>query len=389
MITSNPQKRTFRLSASIGSALLLAMLSCRFLSLNTESPPINSTPYPDINPHEILQITPRPDNQTCWNPELEGFASGTWEEAKKNIPIASGMGGGMGEGDFSNSSLIGWSTFNVKSATALTGTFHWLSPEASQNSETTPLRFLVILDEIQLVGAIEGSSNEYYYDIIMEAGDEITLTLNIPPLTPGVHDLIVTSMIRHELNPYGSVKLAVNRYSLLAGSVPEIIPRSFQPLPKQGSIAKNDPTLSLDLSLTSEYPFVVWNWPDNYLAVSVGEATPFYIFTEYSVIESDPLSNLPAPEEIPFALLTFLDDRQIDFSSGIPVFYGSVLQDTAYTTINTSLRPIQELGRHELLVLRINYPGLPMCLLHGPSDGYLFNYFSDASRVGIEVVPVP
>jgi len=199
------------------------------------------------------------------------------------------------------------------------------------------------------------------------------------------------NLIQQEPDPYGTIKFAPNRYTLLAGSTPEIFPRTFQPLQKQGSLAKNDPHLFLELSLTGEYPFTAWNWPEINQPVPVGERLSYFIFTAYtdSIFGINTPTHPATPEEVPFALLTLLDGEQIDFAPDTPVFYGSVPKDTAYTAIPAHLTPFDETGQHELLVLRIKYPGLPMCLLHGPSDGYGFDHFLDAQRVGIEVIQEP
>ncbi len=374
------------------STLLTIMFACSFLSLPTPSPEVTyiAMPYLSNNPYEILKITPRPDNRLCWDPQAEGYLGGSWEDQKANVPVTSGMGGGMGEGDIADSILKGWSTFEVNPDVPLTGTFHWLYPQTPQNTLPVPTRFIVILDEQQLSGAIEGTSGPYY-DVTLQPGDEITLTLKLPPLAPGVHDLVVLNLIQQEPDPNKTVKAAPNRYTLLAGSTPEIIPRTFQPLQKQGSLAKDDPHILLELSLTGEYPFTVWNWPEPYLPVSVSEKLSFFIFTAYtsSIFDINTAAHPATPEEVPFALLTLLDGEQIDFAPEIPVFYGSVSKDTAYTAIPASLGPFDEAGQHELLVLRINYPGLPMCLLHGPSDGYGFDHFLRAQRVGIEVIQEP
>ena len=313
---------------------------------------------------------------------------GSWEEQKANVPVTSGMGGGMGEGDLGEGILRGWGTFEVKPDVPLTGTFHWLYPQTPENTLPVPTRFLVILDEQQLNGAIEGTTGPYY-DVTLEPGDEITLILKLPPLALGVHDLIVLNLIQQEPDPYGIVKVLSNRYTLLAGTEPEIFLRTFEHLPQQGSLAKDDPLLSLELSLTGEYPFRVWNWPETHLPISLRQALDYYIFSAYTVVEGHTTLDPPIPEEVPFALLTFLDGEQINFAPDSPVFYGSVPKDTAYTAIPAHLGSFDEIGQHDLLVLRINYPGLRICLLQGPSDGYVFSYFLSARRVGIEVIQEP
>jgi hypothetical protein len=367
------------------------MQSCNFLITPTESGITSPLPtYPEDSVYQILQITPRPDQQLCWDPITEGYINLSWKEQKENIPIDSGIGGGMGEGDLSGSAYIGWSTFEVEPEVPIKGHYHLLYPKTSQNTLPITLRYMLILDEVQLIGAINDSTGPYQ-DVTLQPGDEITLTLKIPALSPGIHDFVILGLggVQNEPDPYGQINFASNRYTLFAGNTTEVFPRTFQTLPKQGSLAKNDPLLSLELSLAGEYPFTVWHWPETYFQVSEAEPVNYYVFTSYSIVEDSSSPNAPIPEEVPFALVTFLDYQQVDFAPEQPVFYGSVLEDTAFTSINAHTEPISELGKHDWLVLQINYPGLPMCILQGPSDGYIFDHFLKAKRVGIEVIQDP
>ncbi len=86
-----------------------------------------------------------------------------------------------------------------------------------------------------------------------------------------------------------------------------------------------------------------------------------------------------------FATLLFMDYQQIEAAPGHTALYSKVTQDTAYGRIPLEIPPLPA-GKHHLLVLRINTPGVPMCLLINPTARTLPNSVTGA-LVGVEVLP--
>jgi hypothetical protein len=300
--------------------------------------------------------------------------------------MSSGVGYGIADGDISDSTFLGNHTFQVKSNAPLKANMHIWYPSTAANSKALTLRYIVLLDEIQLIGAIESSVGPFY-DVTMQPGEEITMTIDIPSLQQGIHELIVVGLtgISDEPDNLGIAKLADSRTTLVAGTTPLPLNRMYSQLSPDGSMARGDPWISLMLGQVGG-SLKAWNWPETVLPVKSGEPFEFTIFAGYQGPTKREGVPGAAPENMPFALLTFLDYQQVDVRPGVRVLYSRVSKDTAYARIISRLPPLT-LGRHDLVVLRINSPGVPMCIQNGPLDGQIFPFYLEAKRVAIDVRP--
>lgn len=65
--------------------------------------------------------------------------------------------------------------------------------------------------------------------------------------------------------------------------------------------------------------------------------------------------------------------------------YGIITPSTEYTRHSVHLLPPQVPGLHQVTVLRITYPGFPMCLLEDTTR--MYPYMPNINRVGIEIEP--
>ena len=87
-----------------------------------------------------------------------------------------------------------------------------------------------------------------------------------------------------------------------------------------------------------------------------------------------------------FSLLLFVDYQQVEVAPGQMALYGRVDKDTAYARIPLELPPLAE-GKHHLLVLGIDTPGVPVCILKGDPKGRILPNSIYGKLVGINVVP--
>jgi hypothetical protein len=89
-----------------------------------------------------------------------------------------------------------------------------------------------------------------------------------------------------------------------------------------------------------------------------------------------------------FALLLFIDNQQAELLPHQTVLYGVVDKDNAYTGIPIEIPPLPE-GKHHILVLRINTPGVPYCLIRGEPTARILPFEVYGRLVGINVAPPP
>jgi hypothetical protein len=379
MKTLERQLRALRFTFA-GFVLIIALLLFAFFLAPSSISLVAPTPLSNIVP-----ITPRPDGNLCWDSQQTG--SRAWATVRAGPPLmSSGVGYGIADGDISDSTFFGNHTFQVKPAVPLKVNMHVWYPSTIANSTPLTLRYIVLLDETQLSGAIESSAGPFL-DVTLQSGGEITLTIGIPALTPGIHELIVVGLtdVNDEPDNLGIIKLADSRTTLIAGETSHLLNRTYRPLSADGSKARGDPWISLMLGQVGG-ALKAWNWPETLLPVRSGEPFEFTIFAGYegpTKREGIPGAN---PENMPFALLAFLDYQQVDVQPGVRLLYAQVPKDTAYARITAQFPP-PAFGRHEIVVFRINYPGVPMCVQIGPPDGQMFPFYLEAKRVAIDVHP--
>ncbi len=360
-------------------ALLAALALVAFPLGRTSSPPL-----PNLTGSK-LPVTPRPDGQVCWDSRwMGGWAWPTTVRAEPPL-AASGIGYGIADGDISDSIMLGYHTFQVKANIPLTAKLHVWYPRTEINTGTLNLRYLVLLDEKQLIGAI-GPSSAPYADVGLRPDDEITMTISLPPLASGLHELIVVGLMNAADEPdnLGIMPIGDLRVTLLAGGSSQPLARTYLPLSAAGSVARNDPVIPLHVS-QADGSLKAWNWPESRLPVPAGKPVEFAIYAGYAGPGKRDAPPPPGPEWMEFALFVFMDYRQVDVKPGARVFYGQVPRDAASARILSQVEPPAEPGRHDILVLRVDYPGHPMCVLLGPPDGQIFPFLVRARRVAIEV----
>ncbi len=360
----------------------MALSSCNAPSTLARSPEISlefSTPY--------FPITPQPDGQLCWQDKVHPERlEQTWEEFTREIPIVGGLAQGFNADDIHQGYPLGNFTFQVEPFEEIQIDFHTWFPADEVNTDDVPVRILVLLDEKQMVDVMNISPNPYYYDFILHPDDNIEIQINLPPLKPGVHDLVILTLalVDDEPDSVGFIGAQIGRATLIAGNEQGYLERSY-------SFLNVDPELNVEFDdgpsvlLSLDHTLKVWNWPETRLLVASGADLNFNIFAGIQRTINVDYPDLQQPTQVPFALVAFIDYVQVQVNEEFEVFYG-ISRNGEVGYVEGALHVPEAPGRHDLLFLRVNYPGFPKCLLIGSNDGLIFADNVGISRVAIDVI---
>lgn len=228
-------------------ALILFTTSC-----SSESEP--DSQEPSVIGWDDLQVTPKTNNNLCTDIPPEELM---WERLKQDF--TSGLFGGIYPEDTSNLDKLADATLWVTANEQQSLRWRFWYPEG--NDRSANLRLFVLLDEHQLNSVFPEPG--FYNDINLERGDDIALNITIPPLEPGVHDLIAIGLPYSQdyPNEYGIVRLVSWRITLIVEPLPSPFRKlRFDSLSREGSVKKNDPLIPLTLTLKKD-GLDVWNWP--------------------------------------------------------------------------------------------------------------------------------
>lgn len=330
-----------------------------------------------------LQVTPKPSENLCNNINPEDLI---WERLKQGFP-SYGLFNGIEPEELPNRENLANGTQWVNPNETLTFNWRFGYPEGNESPAT--LRLFVLLNERQLNNALPEPGN--YSDINLEPGDDKSIKVIIPPLSPGVHDLIAVGIPYPENEPdeYGSVIVIYQRITLIAGETPSPPFRkiNFTTLPAEGSNKQNDPGMNLELTLKKD-GIEVWNWPNTWLDVNENTTLNFFALAGHQDV-----TNADAPDLEPLktsfsALLLFVDYQQVDIAPDQTALFAKMDSDTAYARIPLTI-PSLPSGKHHILVLRIDTPGVPYCLLWNAPLGRILPHSVYGKLVGINVLQNP
>ncbi len=270
--------------------------------------------------------------------------------------------------------LQAWKELDVP----IQGTFHLFYPSTPENNHPVNLRYMVIFNEQQT--AVFDDESDLYHDLTLQPGEEATLSLHLPPLHSGIYDLIVLGIVNEVVNNYGDVVWLPYRATLIAGENAPASKQTYHLL--QPAAYKSPANGFYRFSLHSDQSQHVWVWPEVYKKAH--DTLDFFISAGY-VESSEELTQYGiSPQPSPFAILAFLDSKQVTLTADTDPFYGIVTPDNLYSYIPISLRTSNYHGKRDLLVLRVNYPRILMCWLKGDREGYQFDSNVYTMRVGVE-----
>lgn len=320
-----------------------------------------------------LKVTPSVNGTFCWDVSLLGDKL-TWEQVKRDFGTGLVM-----KLDIPDAREIGYQTYEIPSGLPLEAELYvWYG---EKNSKYADVRFLILLDEQQLDAF---ASSREYYDAMFSPGSEMKIPIKIPPISSGVHDLVIIGIpyLNEYPNPEGIVRILSYRITLVVSPITFPFRQiDFVNMPAKGSLSRGDPKIPLMLSL-SDAELKVWNWPHEWLSTETS-MLEFFVFSGYENVTNLDTPYLPEPESSFFAIIFFVDYQQVDIESGNRAIYGKVGDDTAYTTIQARVNLQQ--GKHHILVVKINSPGIPMCILYGPPSGRILPFDVIAALHGVDV----
>jgi len=359
----------------IAPGLILLVTSCM-------PNPVQVIQAPSLIGWEDLQVASESINDLC--PAITPEEIDTWENVKNDFTY--GLAGGFLPQDLSVPLKIAHETYWINPNEQLL--FDWLFWYPQGNEEPATLRLFVLLDELQLDNALPKSG--IYNDINLEKGDDKSIKVTIPPLSVGVHDLIVVGIPYPENEPdeYGSVIVIYRRITLIAVPAPSPFRKiEFTSLLAEGSVKRNDPAMSLELTLKKD-GIEAWNWPNPWLDVNENTTVNFFALAGHQDVINADAPNLDELKTSFSSLLLFVDYQQIEIAPDQIAIYGRADKDTAYARIPITIPPLPS-GKHHALVLQIDTPGVPMCVLWNNPDGRILPNSVYGKLVGLNVLPEP
>lgn len=318
------------------------------------------------------------------------YYSGKWQSWITNPPILYGQT--MGLISISDGTLLALNTYEVPEQIPVTATIRYYYTGTGPG-DTAPIsiRFILLLDEQQVTTKFNSGDDVLpYFDVLIYPGDDEALTFDIPPLEPGIHDINLIGFPGVDLEPnyVGLNPGWAYRFTLVSGGDDSLLPRLYTQF-RAGNrflFKRVMDKVVVDLSLSLERNELLdWNYPNPLLPVPIGQPIDFYIYAGYEDIVISNYPDIPNANEQPFALILLDDYLQSAFSDETPVIYGIVSNNTAWSRIPVHYSPSHVPGSHQIVVVRINYPGFPACLLN--PEGRMYSVDVDLNRVWYEIVP--
>lgn len=264
--------------------------------------------------------------------------------------------------------MLGTQTFTVPEKSHVTIEIKMYTDSLSE----TQIRYLALLNEQPLI--LDKDFSQYSTVFTLVRGEISTLTLSLPMLEEGVNDFVFLAIpnINEPLPSTGSPIAHAIRMSLLVGddAIRKTQNINYELLTPTAHKSPDNPTLILGMTLDNSLK--QWNYPNPTHVIENDEALIFNVLTG-------------APDDIThnyrFALIGFVDYKPILMNATLPVLYGQVSPDTAFTRISIKSDVELESGIYDVMMIRINDPRIPSCVLIDKMQYYPINVM----RVAVEI----
>ncbi len=302
----------------------------------------------------------------------------TWDEVQAaGSPLARGIGHFIGTNDISDAVMLGEDTYQVPANQALTVTLHGMYADTSPGAEAASMRYVTLLNQ-QQINAFPDEAAILDVTVSPNSSEDIVLTL--PPLEPGLHDLIIIGRLQESLSNYGDVNTFPHYLTLIAGDTVTLPRQTYTQLTADQEENRRESFFAL--SLHTERSNFIWVWPDVYRSVE----PVFDLF-----VSAGNLDNLALlPERNPqltgtFALVGFLNDEQVALSDeqAVLLFAAEPQNVLSYIPVTVDAGDIR--GQAELQIIRINYPGIPRCWLRENTLIPALDSSVYVDRVGVDI----
>lgn len=317
-----------------------------------------------------------PDTDLC--PPLR-FPALTWDDVQATgSPLEKGIGHFIGTDDIAGAVMLGEDTYRVPANQPLTVTLHAMHADTSPAAEAVSMRYVTLLNQ-QQINAFPAEAA--VLDVSLPPNENNDIVVTLPPLEPGLHDLIFIGQLQSDLNNYGDVSAFPYHLTLIAGdtvTLPRYTYTRLAPDDRE-SVRESFYALSLHVDRSN----FIWVWPDIYRSV----APDFNLFVSAGNLDdTERLTNRRLPGLTgAFALVGLLDDYQVALSDEQAVLFLAVEPDNVYSYIPVTVDAGAIRGEAALQIIRVNYPGLPRCWLLENTLIPVFDAGIYIDRVGVDI----
>jgi len=303
----------------------------------------------------------------------------SWEDAKRYGPQDMNVSGIAWDEASSWMGVVGFHTLETVSATPITVDYHMLNRTLDAHTR----RIFVLLDEQQVRGGIGDDPNALYTDVEVAKGEELTLTITLPPLELGPHSVVTISLPDPEADVIPGFDYSRN--TLVAAGDAESDWREYQHMQDSALRSREFPFgITGD---TSDPPEIrLWESQE----CSPGEVVEYAIYAGYHILEPAVAREFTGDDTYRFAVVAFLDFQQIPVQYGAAAlpFYGAGERGVVGRLI-TAFQAPEEPGPHHLLVLLIESPGAVLGeIVRGPDEpepSVILPWLIDASGLHMTV----
>lgn len=275
--------------------------------------------------------------------------------------------------------VLGGGTYRVEAGETVSFRLQLYSMDPAQT-----YRVFTLIDEAPYAFNT-GSETPYFQDVVLdpETTSLAAIEITTPPLTPGIHDISVVVMSPND-NPDDhrpSFERGL-RLTLVAGS-PRFRDLAFQEFAADPVASAGNTPIQSRLGITRPGAAEYWLETEQ---LTAGTVPAFDILRGYRShnINAD-ARDLPPPDADRFAIVVYANGEPVQLDEDFTL-YAEVARDTLAARIPVEIPTVFPPGIHELVAVAIPHPGIPVCTLFGPSDGYLFLMTPEYTRITLEMV---
>lgn len=342
------------------------------------------TVFPLLAQNSDLTITPPPNQRLCWDYSLVEPPTETFEQFIASI--------GQGQGVYTNFAptganirYLGDMTYGVEVGQPTELIFQLFTHEV----EPKPIRYLLFHNESLLTLPVNGQLQSMI-DVRLAPNEIQTYVLTLPELEAGIHDIVLIGIQDFDQPPQatGTMSVFSFRRTLIAGDEKGLSYEddgiNYSVLEAEEKIKSLDVSILLGLTLSNDTT-IQWSYPQPKASFTPDKPITINVLAGYSAASFDASLGLKPLRSSRFALIALLDYQQVPLGSDTNVFYGEVPENTHFARIPITLANPNQMGEHDLVIVRINYPRVPICVLSGPAEGYYISSQVIHNRARFEI----
>jgi hypothetical protein len=270
--------------------------------------------------------------------------------------------------------FIGKNTYGYPTETplSLAYTAEYVGGWTAIEDDDLPVRFYLMVDE-QFVPI--GQNNELYFDATMPTRETQTFTFTVPPLSEGMHTILIIAVGDYMDLPdvngdRVNIEFLSRRLTIIAGNPPLPVsdPRAYTLLPEGVTTDAERQRRQQGLFRSELVPATTeagkfWNDPERSLPLQPNQTYTFFAQMGSSFYYPDYFSQSFRDDAFRrFAIFLLEDFQPVSIGDSTLAFYGEMDMDDVVTQIPLS-RTAPATGRRDLILLRVDEPGLPTCQL--------------------------